>query len=169
MPAPGTLLKSVVFDVKDGNEDRDNLSDPANYGLENTNNIYFPPLSPAADTDRIAGWFIRCSVHYMDNSFYFPHWMCRSLEAPSATVSVPLAGGDTCPEAGCSSGLGVAELGAGDCVFILLHGNAKVNCQYLFSAARFLGDTVRNTQYSKMVLHLSMEIFVHKTFNNGQF
>ena len=55
--------------------------------------------------------------------------MCRSLEAPSATVSMPRAGGDTCPEAGCSSGLGVAELGTEDCVFILLHGNAKVNCQ----------------------------------------
>ena len=62
MSGPGTLLKSVVFDVKDGNEDRDNLSDPAHYGLENTANIYFPPLNPAADSDRIAGWFIRCSV-----------------------------------------------------------------------------------------------------------
>ena len=62
MSSPGTLLKSVVFDVKDGNEDRDSLSDPAHYGLENTANIYFPPLNPAADTDRIAGWFIRCSV-----------------------------------------------------------------------------------------------------------
>ena len=41
-------------------------------------------------------------------------------------MSVPRAEGDTCPQAGCSSVLGVAELGAEDCVFILLHGNAKV-------------------------------------------
>ena len=128
MSSPGTLLKSVVFDVKDGNEDRDSLSDPAHYGLENTANIYFPPLGPAADTDRIAGWFIRCSVlrEDLDTSFYSPHCICRSLEAPSSTVSVPRAEGDTCPQAGCSSVLGVAELGEEDCVFILLHGNAKV-------------------------------------------
>ena len=128
MSGPGTLLKSVVFDVKDGNEDRDSLSDPAHYGLENTANIYFPPLNPAADTDRIAGWFIRCSVlrEDLDTTLYSPHCICRSLEAPSSTVSVPRSEGDTCPQAGCSSVLGVAELGEEDCVFILLHGNAKV-------------------------------------------
>ena len=41
-------------------------------------------------------------------------------------MSVARAEGDTCPQAGCSSVLGVAELGEEDCVFILLHGNAKV-------------------------------------------
>ena len=41
-------------------------------------------------------------------------------------MSVPRSEVDTCPQAGCSSVLGVAELGEEDCVFILLHGNAKV-------------------------------------------
>ena len=48
-----------MFDVNDGNEDKDNLINPQNYGLENTVNVYFPSLDTRVETDRVGGWFIK--------------------------------------------------------------------------------------------------------------
>ena len=56
---PGILIKSKVFDVENGNDDRNDLANPSNYGLENTINVIFNPFNDVDGTDRIAGWFIR--------------------------------------------------------------------------------------------------------------
>ena len=37
----GSLLRAQLFDVNNGNEDRADLGQPINYGLENTQNFYF--------------------------------------------------------------------------------------------------------------------------------
>ena len=37
----GTLIRAQVFDVNNGNEDKADLVNPANYDLENTQNFYF--------------------------------------------------------------------------------------------------------------------------------
>ena len=53
------LIRSQVFDVNNGNEDKDNLINPSSYGLQNAINVYFPPLDTSVDTDRIGGWYIK--------------------------------------------------------------------------------------------------------------
>ena len=46
----GALLKSSIFMVNDGNDDKDDLIKPAKYGLENTENVYFPSLDRRVET-----------------------------------------------------------------------------------------------------------------------
>ena len=53
------LIRAQVFDVNNGNEDKDNLKNPSTYGLQNTINVYFPSLDESLDTDRIGGWYIK--------------------------------------------------------------------------------------------------------------
>ena len=48
-----------MFDVNNGNEDKDDLVYPAKYGLDNTVNVYFQSLDTRASEDRIGGWFIK--------------------------------------------------------------------------------------------------------------
>ena len=53
-------LRSQMFMVNDGNDDKADLVDPANYGLENAINVYFPSLDPRAHPeDRVAGWYLK--------------------------------------------------------------------------------------------------------------
>ena len=92
--------------VNDGNEDKEDLINPAKYGLENTDNIYFPSLDSRETGDRLGAWFIK-PLH------------------DSQTVSVTSS--DSCSAQDCDSQarLNVGKLSQDDTVFILLHGNAK--------------------------------------------
>ena len=54
----GVYLRSQIFDVGNGNEDKEKLVDPASYGLENTANFYFPSMDPV-EGERIGAWLIR--------------------------------------------------------------------------------------------------------------
>ena len=107
-------LRSQIFMVNDGNDDKADLIDPAKYGLENTVNVYFPSLDPKANPDdKVAGWFV------------------KPVKPKSArnTVSKVKDGGDSeaCEANKEDCGiLGVGKLTKDDTVFILLHGNAKV-------------------------------------------
>ena len=50
----GTLIRAQVFDVNNGNEDKADLVNPANYDLENTQNFYFRcPLDIAHKVKRL--------------------------------------------------------------------------------------------------------------------
>ena len=109
-----TSLRSQMFMVNDGNDDKADLIDPANYGLENAINVYFPSLDPRAHPeDKVAGWYLKP----------------LTPAGERATVSqVKDDGGQTCDSKGkddCGI-LGVGKLSKDDTVFILLHGNAKV-------------------------------------------
>jgi len=106
----GALLKSYLFMVNDGNEDKDDLINPAKYGLENTENVYFPSFDTRSEADRLGAWFIKP--------------LTKSQE-DRATVSAPSV--DSCSSEGCGdqSRLTVGKLSKDDTVFILLHGNAK--------------------------------------------
>jgi hypothetical protein len=55
----GALLKSYIFTVNDDNEDKDDLINPAKYGLENTENVYYPSLDRGEEGDRLGAWFIK--------------------------------------------------------------------------------------------------------------
>jgi len=102
----GTFIRSQLFMVNDGNEDKEDLINPAKYGLENTDNIYFPSLDSRETGDRLGAWFIK-PLH------------------DSQTVSVTSS--DSCSAQDCDSQarLNVGKLSQDDTVFILLHGNAK--------------------------------------------
>ena len=42
-----------------GNEDKDQLVNPASYGLENTANLYFPSVDRTYESERVGAWLIR--------------------------------------------------------------------------------------------------------------
>jgi len=92
--------------VDDGNEDKEDLINPTNYGLENTENIYFPSLDRKEEGERIGAWFIK-------------------PVQDSQTLSVTTQ--DSCEREECDGEgrLSVGKLTQDDTVFILLHGNAK--------------------------------------------
>jgi len=102
----GVFLRSQIFDVGNGNEDKDQLVNPASYGLENTANFYFPSMDKTFVSERVGAWLI------------------SPLPDPS---TVSRSGNDeACVDKDCTNAeLGVEELSHSDCVFILLHGNAK--------------------------------------------
>jgi len=104
----GVFLRSRIFDVNDGNGDKDQLVSPASYGLENTANFYFPSMDQTYESERVGAWLI-------------------SPLADHSTVSRSRSGQDeACVDQDCTNAdLGVEELSHSDCVFILLHGNAK--------------------------------------------
>jgi len=102
----GTLIRAQVFDVNNGNEDKADLVNPANYDLENTQNFYFRSVDPRGESDRMGGWFIS------------PLGRSPPLEGSCS------AKGDDCDGGGLGA-LGVGKLTSKDTVFILLHGNAK--------------------------------------------
>ena len=54
----GSLLRAQLFDVNNGNEDRADLGQPSNYGLENTQNFYFRSEDPRGKDDKMGAWFI---------------------------------------------------------------------------------------------------------------
>merc|ERR1712126_81829 len=104
------LIRSQVFDVNNGNEDKDYLINPSSYGLQNAINVYFPPLDASIDTDRIGGWYIKSEK--------------------SSTISKKTEVDDTCQDKSCDVNkavnvLGTEKMTEDDCVFILMHGNAK--------------------------------------------
>jgi len=104
------LIRSQVFDVNNGNEDKDYLINPSSYGLQNAINVYFPPLDTSIDTDRIGGWYIKSEK--------------------SSTISKKTQVDDTCQDKSCdinkaANVLGNEKMTEDDCVFILMHGNAK--------------------------------------------
>ena len=55
----GVYLRSQIFDVGNGNEDKEKLVDPASYGLENTANFYFPSMDTSVESERVGAWLIR--------------------------------------------------------------------------------------------------------------
>ena len=55
----GVFLRSQIFDVGNGNEDKDQLVNPASYGLENTANLYFPSVDKTYESERVGAWLIR--------------------------------------------------------------------------------------------------------------
>jgi len=103
------LIKSYLFMVNDGNDDKDDLINPGKYGLENTDNVYFPSLDKRVQTDRLGGWLI------------------KPISALKEGVTVSKQKADTCrkDECGYKGMLNVGKLSEDDTVFILLHGNAK--------------------------------------------
>ena len=110
-------LRSQIFMVNDGNDDKADLIDPAKYGLENTVNVYFPSLDPRAiPDDAVAGWFV------------------KPTSARNTVSQVKDGGGGD--SGACEANkedcgiLGVGKLTGDDTVFILLHGNAKVCTLY---------------------------------------
>lgn len=106
-------FRSQMFMVNDGNDDKANLIDPANYGLENAINVYFPSLDPRAHAeDKVAGWFIK-----------------PLSERKTVSQVRDKSEGQTCDSKKQDCGiLEIGKLTKDDTVFILLHGNAKV-CQ----------------------------------------
>ena len=106
----GALLKSYLFMVNDGNDDKDSLANPLKYGLENTENIYFPSLDKRSASDRLGGWFIKP----------------LNRRTGTDTVSKQNQAPNTCNAENCmDEKLSVDKLSSEDTVFILLHGNAK--------------------------------------------
>jgi len=92
--------------VGNGNEDKEKLVSPASYGLENTANFYFPSTDNTVQSERVGAWLIS--------------------PIPDAGTLSTSAHDDVCVDKNCKNAdLGVEELSSKDCVFILLHGNAK--------------------------------------------
>ena len=106
----GALLKSYLFMVNDGNDDKDDLINPAKYGLENTENVYFPSLDRREEGDRLGAWFNK---------------PVPATQEDRVTASAP--GEDSCSSDGCADHgrLTVGKPSKADTVFILLHVNAK--------------------------------------------
>ena len=139
---PGILIKSKVFDVENGNDDRNDLANPSNYGLENTINVIFNPFNDVDGTDRIAGWFIRWENRIpmlLYKTILVRHCLklnvdSRTLGESKKTLSRAPDDSESCEDQSCVQKpgdlFGVGELTKDDCVFLLLHGNAKVIIPY---------------------------------------
>ena len=56
------LIRYNVFDVNNGNEDKENLIHTESYDVKNVVNVYFPSMDTRAPNDRIGGWFIRYTI-----------------------------------------------------------------------------------------------------------
>jgi len=106
----GSWIHAQLFMVNDGNEDKGDLVNAAKYGLENTDNVYFPSLDRRAEGDRLGAWFIK---------------PLQDSKAERKTVSVPSVDSCSSDDCGKEALLNVGKLSKDDTVFILLHGNAK--------------------------------------------
>jgi len=84
-----------LFMVNDGNDDKAELYDPANYNLENAVNVYFDGYQRAED--RMGGWFMSPST---------VQGTCTKQDCQDNIFKSP-------------------KLSEDDTVFLLLHGNAK--------------------------------------------
>ena len=106
-----SYARPKMFAVNDGNEDWAELVKPEKYGLEHTQNIYLTSdgigVGVLKPEEKIGGWWIRAPTKNGD----VPHDKKPSDKYTKVLHNMP-------------------KLGPDDTVFILLHGNAKVLCQF---------------------------------------
>jgi len=108
----GLWIRYNVFDVNNGNEDKENLIHTESYDVKNVVNVYFPSMDTRAPNDRIGGWFIRTDDNTKLSKAKHSEEACKIDESCGMTKDA-------------NNILKTGKLTEDDCVFILLHGNAK--------------------------------------------